>query len=76
MTNNEIVRTWKDEDYRLGLGKEELAFVPPHPAGIIELTDEDLAGVEGAETLIICISLASASVSFVASLIITALTHR
>src|SRR2546421_7656484 len=37
MSNADIIRAWKDPDYRL-----MLADVPPNPAGQIELADPDL----------------------------------
>jgi mersacidin/lichenicidin family type 2 lantibiotic len=40
-----IIRAWKDREYRLGLPQEELALLPEHPAGLLELDDADLAQV-------------------------------
>jgi mersacidin/lichenicidin family type 2 lantibiotic len=77
MTNQEIVRSWKDEDHLLNLSSQERAFLPDNPAGLIELTDDELVGVEGgSDSLLVCMSLAAASMGAIASLIITALTHR
>jgi mersacidin/lichenicidin family type 2 lantibiotic len=42
-----LVRVWKDEEYRLGLSEVELAVLPANPAGSLELTDVELALVEG-----------------------------
>lgn len=39
MSNVDIVRAWKDPEYRLTLNE-----MPPHPAGQIELADLDLDG--------------------------------
>ncbi len=39
MSNEDIVRAWKDPEYRLTLNE-----MPPHPAGQIELADPDLDG--------------------------------
>lgn len=50
MSNEEIIRAWKDEEYRLSLSESERATLPVNPAGIIELTDADLADVAGADT--------------------------
>ncbi len=47
MKSEEIVRSWKDEDYRVGLNDAQQALLPDHPAGLIELTDAELTGVEG-----------------------------
>ena len=43
--NIDIVRAWKDMDYRESLSEEELAIVPVNPVGLIELADEDLENV-------------------------------
>lgn len=42
MTQQNIVRAWKDEDYRASLSAEELAAFPMNPAGLTELSDADL----------------------------------
>jgi mersacidin/lichenicidin family type 2 lantibiotic len=39
MSYSDIVRAWKDPEYRLTLNE-----MPPHPAGQIELADPDLDG--------------------------------
>ncbi len=65
MLVNEIVRSWKDEDYRLSLNSEELALMPGNPAGLIELTDEELVGVDGGSTPI-CFFSAITVVSVIA----------
>ena len=43
-----IIKAWKDADYRNSLSTAELALVPVNPSGLIELNDEDLMGVTGA----------------------------
>lgn len=43
--NVDIVRAWKDPLYRAGLSPEEQALVPAHPAGLLELADEQIRGV-------------------------------
>ena len=45
--NFDIVRAWKDEDYRLSLSEEECLGLPANPVGEIELTDADLEVVYG-----------------------------
>jgi mersacidin/lichenicidin family type 2 lantibiotic len=47
MSNENIIRAWKDEEYRNGLSKEELSQLPENPAELIELTDEDLEKISG-----------------------------
>jgi mersacidin/lichenicidin family type 2 lantibiotic len=59
MTNREIIRSWKDEDYRLSLASGELALLPENPAGLMELTDEDLRNIDGAATPLISFTVAS-----------------
>jgi mersacidin/lichenicidin family type 2 lantibiotic len=49
MTTIEVVKGWKDEEYRDTLTAEQQAQLPPHPAGVIEfgqplLNDESLFG--------------------------------
>ncbi|HEX6292732.1 MAG TPA: mersacidin/lichenicidin family type 2 lantibiotic [Herpetosiphonaceae bacterium] len=42
MSNVDIIRAWKDEEYRASLSETERAALPEHPAGLVELTDEEL----------------------------------
>src|SRR5207245_4107116 len=42
-----IIRAWKDEEYRLSLSAAERALLPDNPAGLIELTDTDLEQIAG-----------------------------
>lgn len=48
MKKGDLIRAWKDPMYRSTLGAAELGALPAHPAGIIELRDDDLRGVGGA----------------------------
>lgn len=48
MSNEHIIRAWKDEEYRNSLSKEQLSQLPENPAELIELTDEDLENIAGA----------------------------
>jgi mersacidin/lichenicidin family type 2 lantibiotic len=43
----DIVRAWKDEEYRQSLSEAEIAELPEHPSGLIELSDEDMAAASG-----------------------------
>lgn len=43
----DVVRAWRDEEYRLGLSAEELAALPEHPAGAVELPDVTLRSIAG-----------------------------
>ncbi len=62
MTANEIVRSWKDEDYQSVYQGEAMTFMPSNPAGLIDLTDEELLGIDGGTTTIPCGRVASAAV--------------
>jgi mersacidin/lichenicidin family type 2 lantibiotic len=42
MTSNDIIQAWKDPRYRAGLSATQLAQLPVHPAGAIELPDPTL----------------------------------
>ncbi|MGA2710655.1 MAG: mersacidin/lichenicidin family type 2 lantibiotic [Steroidobacteraceae bacterium] len=44
----DIVRAWKDSQYRKTLTATELAMIPQNPAGIAELSAEELNEVSGA----------------------------
>ena len=34
MSQADIIRAWKDTEYRLSLSEAEQALIPPHPAGL------------------------------------------
>jgi mersacidin/lichenicidin family type 2 lantibiotic len=51
MSKLDIIRAWKDEEYRASLSDADRALLPNHPAGLIELADDELAMVFGAGTL-------------------------
>jgi mersacidin/lichenicidin family type 2 lantibiotic len=42
MSQQDVIKAWKDEEYRFNLSGTELANLPIHPSGILELTDEAL----------------------------------
>lgn len=42
-----IIRSWKDADFRDGLSYAEMANFPENPAGLVELSDEQLMSVDG-----------------------------
>ncbi|MBW4620720.1 MAG: mersacidin/lichenicidin family type 2 lantibiotic [Cyanosarcina radialis HA8281-LM2] len=47
MSQENIIRAWKDADFRYSLSETERALLPENPAGSIELTDTELAKVAG-----------------------------
>jgi|JI61114C2RNA_FD_contig_31_7465115_length_297_multi_3_in_0_out_0_1 mersacidin/lichenicidin family type 2 lantibiotic len=48
MNTVNLIRAWKDADYRSSLTAAELAALPEHPAGLVELPEEEMAEVNGA----------------------------
>lgn len=51
MSSRKIIRAWKNEEYRLSLSEAERAMLPDHPAGVVELSDEQLGIVAGGATV-------------------------
>ncbi len=47
MTPEQIIKAWKDPSYRESLGTLQLAAIPDHPSGRIELEEEDLLSFSG-----------------------------
>jgi mersacidin/lichenicidin family type 2 lantibiotic len=47
MSLNHIIESWRDDEYRESLDAETRSLLPENPAGEIELTDEELATLDG-----------------------------
>ncbi|MEQ9671509.1 MAG: mersacidin/lichenicidin family type 2 lantibiotic [Coleofasciculus sp. G2-EDA-02] len=47
MSNLDIIRAWKDEEYRNSLSEEQRAQLPENPAGMVELSDEAMQNIGG-----------------------------
>lgn len=47
MSDSDVIRAWKDPDYRASLSEDARASLPPHPVGSIELSDAELDGLSG-----------------------------
>ena len=43
MSNLDIIRAWKDEDFRRSLSEKERAQLPGHPSGTIEVQERDFS---------------------------------
>jgi mersacidin/lichenicidin family type 2 lantibiotic len=43
----DVIRAWRDEKYYLSLTSEQRQALPAHPAGLIELSDDDIRQVFG-----------------------------
>ena len=55
MSTIDIIRAWKDEDYRNSLSEEQKAQLPDNPAGAINLTDEQMSAITGGAVLILAL---------------------
>ena len=47
MTTKNIIRAWRDAEFRNSLSESDRASLPAHPAGLIELSDAALNDVSG-----------------------------
>ncbi len=47
MTQDQVVRAWKDPVFRAGLSNTELQAVPANPAGMVELAETEVTGLTG-----------------------------
>jgi mersacidin/lichenicidin family type 2 lantibiotic len=48
MNKIDVIRAWKDPVYRAGLSRDEVAGLPGHPAGFLEIDEEQLKVAAGA----------------------------
>lgn len=60
----DLIRAWKDEEYRENLNAEQLAQLSQNPAGAVELTEEELGSADGAVTPIIFSAIESALLTY------------
>jgi mersacidin/lichenicidin family type 2 lantibiotic len=47
MSKVDVIRAWKDEEYRLSLSEAQRAALPQNPAGLVDLMESDMAQVFG-----------------------------
>lgn len=47
MSNFDIIRAWKDDDYSSSLSEAQRSQLPANPAGMVELSDEDMENFAG-----------------------------
>jgi mersacidin/lichenicidin family type 2 lantibiotic len=47
MSDLDVIRAWRDPHYRRSLSADELARLPENPAGLIELSDDELRSAGG-----------------------------
>jgi len=48
MNSHDVIRAWKDPEYRENLSAEVKSHIPSSPAGLVELNEADLEAVAGA----------------------------
>jgi len=48
ISGKDVIRAWKDAEYRESLSVEDRAALPNHPAGLVDLSDAELEMVRGA----------------------------
>ena len=46
----DVIRAWKDPSYRATLTEGERAMLPSNPAGLVDLSDEELKEASGLNT--------------------------
>ena len=73
MTQDAVIRAWKDPEYRVALSPAEQLTLPQHPAGLVELSEAELIEVEGG-TGWECVAI-SISVVYVAVVVYDILTR-
>jgi mersacidin/lichenicidin family type 2 lantibiotic len=49
----DVIRAWKDASYRESLSEEDLRAVGQNPAGVVDLTDEQLKQASGLSGIIV-----------------------
>lgn len=59
MSEKDIIRAWKDEEYRNSLSAAQRAALPAHPAGLVEIRDEDVEAVAGGTATTNCTQYSS-----------------
>jgi mersacidin/lichenicidin family type 2 lantibiotic len=52
MSHVNVVRAWKDEEYRNSLTEAERAALPDNPAGLLDLVESELQQVAGGDFVI------------------------
>lgn len=57
----DFTRAWKDPEYRASLSAEQLAALPASPVGGVELTESELAVIDGGTATPVCIPVVTAA---------------
>ena len=66
MSNLDIIKAWKDENYRANLSSSEQELLPENPAGAIELSGSEMEDIDGGSTswVVTAISFATANLCY------------
>lgn len=51
MSPKNIIRAWKEQEFRNSLSAEQLTLLPDHPSGMLELTDAQLEIAAGGKNI-------------------------
>ncbi len=51
MTQDTVVRAWKDPVFRSTLNESQLQAVPANPAGMVELGEDEVTGLTGGTSI-------------------------
>ncbi|MGB1249036.1 MAG: mersacidin/lichenicidin family type 2 lantibiotic [Candidatus Promineifilaceae bacterium] len=54
LTSDDVVRAWKDEEFRASLTSDQQAGLPDAPSNMAELSDEELEQIAGGRGICIC----------------------
>jgi mersacidin/lichenicidin family type 2 lantibiotic len=50
MTQDQVIRAWKNPSFRAGLSAAEQKALPANPAGVVDLNERELTEVSGGTT--------------------------
>jgi mersacidin/lichenicidin family type 2 lantibiotic len=57
MSLKHIIESWRDEEYRESLDAETRSLLPESPAGEVELSEADLADVDGGTSVTLTVTV-------------------
>ena len=62
MKKVDVIRAWRDAEYRNSLPEDVRASLPDHPVGFADVNDDLLTGVSGTATLRFCTTISASCV--------------
>jgi mersacidin/lichenicidin family type 2 lantibiotic len=57
VTQDQVIRAWKDPAYRSRLSETELRALPANPAGLVELSESEMMEVSGGTTTVCIVTV-------------------